>query len=173
MIANFVTRNGTRHRGENRRGRPRKHTDNAARQKAYRQRQGAAAPFEPGTRVRHEKHGAGIIINLLSNGRTYVAFPGRIWRDLPVSELAATGVAKKIPTWADPEIRNTKKRSVQSAKFPGDKSLVFACFPGVNIKDIPVYTRKVNSRSRKFKDFTDVVNYRIASLVWAAKGKTI
>ncbi len=171
MSGNFVTENGTRHGEGSKRGRPRKHADNAARQKSYRRRQGAAAPVEISTRVRHDKHGAGIVINLLSEGRAYVAFPGRIWRDLPVSELASTGIAKKIPTWADPEIRNPKKRLVQPFGFSEEKSLVYASFPGVNIKDIPVFKRNVAGKGRKFKDFTKVVNSRIARLIWKAKGK--
>ncbi len=121
---NFVTENGTRYRERKRRGRPRKHADRAAKQKAYRQRQGAAVPLDEATRVHHEKHGNGIILRLLSEHRAYVAFPERVWRDLPISELTATGMAAKIPTWADPSISNTKKRRVQMERFPTDKSLV-------------------------------------------------
>ena len=172
---NFVTQNRTRLRGENKRGRPRKYSDAAARQKAYRQRKGAAVPLDDGTRVRHQKYGAGIIYHLLSDDRALVAFvsPDRTWRDLPLSELTALGIAKKIPTWADPEISNTKKRREQLSRFPSEKSLVYASFPGVNIKDIPVFTRNVAGKGRRFKDFTKAVNNRIAGLIWQAKGKTL
>lgn len=170
---NFVTKNRTRLRGVNKRGRPRKYTDQAAKQKAYRQRKGSAVPFGEGTRVHHEKHGAGVIIRMLSQERAYVAYPERVWRDLPTSELTPAGIAKKIPVWADPTIPNPKKRvqMVPLSAFPGDKSLVLASFPDVSIKDIPVYTKNVAGKSRTFKDFSGVINDRIARLIWRAKGK--
>jgi hypothetical protein len=123
---NFVTENRTRQN----RGRPRKHSNAAARTAAWRARKAAATPILPGTRVNH-KHGEGIVLVLLPGERAYVAFPERVWRDIPICELTPTGIIKKIPTWADSDIRNTKKRTVQTGGFPAEhKSFYFGRMTG-------------------------------------------
>src|SRR5689334_10870404 len=109
MSGNIVTPDRTLSRG---RGRPRKHTSGADRQKAYRRRQ---LTFQPNAYVEHSRHGRGIIVRCDADG-ALVAFSkpeGRMWLDLGLETLQVTGQASKLPTWADPDIRSTKKRTVQ------------------------------------------------------------
>src|SRR5213080_3669438 len=107
---NFVTKFRTRQKGAGKRGRPRKHASPAARQAAYKARKAAATPVQVGTRVQHKQHGIGIVV-IVSGDCARVAYllPERTWRDIPISELIPIGIAKKIPVWADWEVKNTKK----------------------------------------------------------------
>lgn len=165
---NNVTRERTIHRG-----RPRKFSSPAERQKAYRERKNQQTGFQIGTPVSHRKHGNGIITGLLSEIRAYVAIPGppRCWFDLPVSELTIIGKNRKVPAWANPEIRHTKKPvSFCELKFP-EKNSELATFYGVKIRDIPVYYKKQKGARRKGRDFTKVINDTLARFVAAAKGE--
>lgn len=165
---NNVTRERTIYRG-----RPRKFSSSAERQKAYRARKNQQTGFQIGTPVSHRKHGNGIIMGLLSPTRAYVAVPGppRCWFDLPISELTILGKTRKVPAWANPEIRYTKKPvAFYELKF-GEKNSELASFYGVNIREIPVYYKKQKGSRRKHRDYTKVVNDTLAQLVGAALGE--
>lgn len=164
---NNVTRNSTRHGGEVKRGRPRKHADQAAKQRAYRLRQAASVPFGESTRVRHAKHGEGLVLHMFSSDRAYVAFPDRTWRDLPTSELTPIGRTKKIPVWADPEVRNLKKRSFQFPDF--DKTETLATMEGVNVRLVRVYTKRTRGGTKRtFRDWSETIARREAAILFKA-----
>jgi hypothetical protein len=163
---NFVTENRTRQN----RGRPRKHSNAAARTAAWRARKQAATPILPGTRVSCKHGAAGIVLVMLSGERAYVAFPERVWRDLPISELTPTGIVKKIPTWADPDVRNTKKRTVQMGGFSAEqKSFYFGRMPGEVF--VRVYKRTKNGKPRRMKDYSKLIDANLVLMMEKAKAK--
>jgi hypothetical protein len=164
---NIVTKNRTRPKRARKVGRPRQHTNDAAKQASYRARKAASTPIQIGTRIQH-RHGTGIVISLLTGERAFVAFPERVWRDVPISELTVTGLAKKIPTWADPEIRNTKKRTVQMGGFSAEqKSFYFGRMPGEVF--VRVYKRTKNGKPRRMKDYSKLIDATLVLMMEKAK----
>lgn len=164
---NNVTRKRTTHRG-----RPRKFSSPAERQKAYRARKNNREGFQVGTHITHAKHGTGIVVSV-SPPIARVAFPGppRCWFELPTTEIAIGGKVRKIPAWADPNIHNPKKPIYSVHLNSSDKQIALGTLEGVNVLDIPVYRRKVKGRSRLSKNYTKAINNRLSFLVAKAKGE--
>jgi hypothetical protein len=154
-----MTNNATPNRVSSR-GRPRQYTNAAAKQAAYRARQIQNAGLQIGTRVQCQ-HGEGIVIALLAGSRAFVGFSDRVWRDVPAGELTIIGQSHKVPTWANPEIRNLKKRAAQLSIFPPNGEC-FARMEG----GAESFVRKFRKGSRERKDYSTAINVRLAKLVF-------
>jgi hypothetical protein len=154
-----MTNNVTANRASSR-GRPRQYANAAAKQAAYRARQTQNTGLQIGTRVQCQ-HGRGIVVALLAGSRAYVGFSDRVWRDVPFRELTIIGQSRKVPTWADPGIRNLKKRTAQLSVFPKNGE----CF-GRMEGDTEFLVRKFRKGSRERKDYSVAINFRLAKLVF-------
>jgi hypothetical protein len=152
-------------------GRPKKFCSDACKMAAYREKAFAVVVGAP---VWHPKHEAGIVVSIHGD-RAYCAFrrgDGRIWADLNVAEgrVAVIGKPRKLPAWTSPRQRDRKPRQNRRADFRDiHNSIFYASVGGERPDHVPTYRRTRWGASRKFKDYTYVINDRLAHLVDRAK----
>jgi hypothetical protein len=166
MSGNFVTRNaatGTR-------GRPPKHANSAERQKAYRQRKAVRGGVQEGSAVCYKGHNG--IVFRVSGAEAYVAFlgPPRSWVEAPLTDLQIVGKARSVPLWADPNSPSRKHRHYRTA-IPRNHEYVseLGGLDGVRTAHLPVYFR--GTGRRRIRDFSRIIDNKLAALVAAAKGR--
>ena len=91
-----------------------------------------------------------------------------MWLDLSLRTLQVFGQASKLPTWADPEIRTTKKRQVQLDSVSRNER---GCMPAVRRDEVRIFRKKSKGHSRKYKDWSDHIAQTLIRLTTNLKEK--